>query len=65
MSSIRELIDAIDARFVSGNEVSVERAHIKRAEWDEIHALLAHIKPARYELTEAGRALLAERKEGE
>jgi hypothetical protein len=55
---LAEIIKAIDARFVSGNSVPVERAHIKRDEWIELHAALAHMKPIDYTITPAGRAAL-------
>ena len=37
---LRSLIAAIDARFESGNEISVERVHIKAHEWALISSYL-------------------------
>jgi hypothetical protein len=39
--SLTEIIAAIDARFVSGNAVPVERAPIKAEEWAAIRSELA------------------------
>jgi hypothetical protein len=38
---IKKLIESIDLRFVSGNNVPVERAHVRVWEWAEIKQLLA------------------------
>jgi hypothetical protein len=32
----QKMIDAIDARFVSGNSVPIERTHITSSEWDRM-----------------------------
>jgi hypothetical protein len=39
--TLAQLIAAIDMRFRSGNQVPVERAVLKAAEWEQIRALLA------------------------
>jgi hypothetical protein len=41
-----EVIDVMCARFTSGNSVPVERAHIKREDWQALMQLIAeHYKP--------------------
>lgn len=41
--STEDILREIDARFVSANSVPVERAMVKRVEWEAIKALLARL----------------------
>jgi hypothetical protein len=43
-TELQKIIEAIDKRFVSGNTVPVERAHVRANEWEEIKLALAKIK---------------------
>lgn len=39
--NLAEVVEAIDARFISGNSVPVERAPVKADEWAVIRAAIA------------------------
>lgn len=41
---LKKLIEAIDLRFVSGNTVPVERAHVRAHEWDELKRVISSLK---------------------
>ena len=43
-TELQKIIEAIDSRFVSGNTVPVERAAVRRWEWDAIKLALAIAK---------------------
>jgi hypothetical protein len=55
---IDKLIQSIDARFVSGNEVAVSDARISREEWSLLRLAACAAKHDRWEPTEQGRAYL-------
>lgn len=40
-----EVIDTMCARFTSGNSIPVERAHIKREEWEALMKVIAVTQP--------------------
>lgn len=42
--NVQKIIEDMEARFKSGNEVPVERAHIKREEWNLIKQALLQNK---------------------
>lgn len=41
---LQKVIAAIDLRFVSGNTVPVERAHVRVHEWEALKLALANIR---------------------